>query len=73
MRALILLSLMCLSCGPRLATIPAADLEAPGTTEAPFDTLAAWRKYPGQPKNRQVRGYYRKDSTYVKGYVRSGK
>jgi hypothetical protein len=35
-----------------------------------FDTLAAYRKYPGI-KNVEVKGYIKKDSTVVKPYKRS--
>lgn len=38
-----------------------------------FDTLAAFRKMPGEPKTVYVEGYYRKDSTYVAPHYRSEK
>ena len=40
-------------------------------TMEPFDTLAAYRKMPGQAKSVDVRGYYRKDSTYVAPHKRT--
>jgi len=74
MRTLIIITLLCLSCGtPGARLTPAEAANDTGVTEGPFDTLAAWRKYPGQPKTRHVRGYYRKDSTYVKEHLRSGR
>jgi hypothetical protein len=52
---------------------PAQVANTTGTTQAPLDTLAAYRKMPGQPKTVWVNGYYRQDSTFIKGHYRSGR
>jgi len=74
MKRLLFLSLLVFAlcgCSGSAIKIPTAQLDAPGTTEAPLDTLAAYRKKPGGKKTVQVRGFYRTDSTYVKAHRRT--
>lgn len=69
---LTLFAILLLSCAPKGIRLTQAQLEdTAGVTHAPFDTLTAYRKMPGSPRNVTVQGYYRKDSTFVPAHTRS--
>jgi len=64
------------SCAAPGVTLSPAQLSAPSAALAPLDTLAAYRKAPGQPKTEYVAGHWRHtmhgtDSVYVNPYYRS--
>jgi len=66
-----------LSCATSVTLSPERLTER-STAVGSFDTLAAYRKYPGQPKTKAVAGHWRRtmhgtDSVYVKEYYRSVK
>jgi hypothetical protein len=70
-----LLLLITLSCATGVTLSP-ERLAEPSAATGPFDTLAAYRKAPGQPKTKYVQGHWRHtmhgtDSVYVKEYYRS--
>jgi len=70
----LLLSLT-LSCATSVTLSP-ARLAEPSAAVGTFDTLAAYRKAPGQPKTEYVQGHWRHtahrtDSVYVNPYYRS--
>lgn len=69
----LLLCLILASCAKRdyVRLSPAQMQNDTLYTTAPMDTLAAYRKRPGKPKTVQVKGYYKKDSTYVKPHART--
>lgn len=69
---LIFLLLFLLSCAPgNTVRLTQARLQEPGGTTQPLDTLAAYRKHPGQPKSVHVKEYTRQDGTVVRGHDRS--
>jgi hypothetical protein len=67
-----LLSLLILGCAPgNTVRLSESTLKQEGGTAEPLDTLAAFRKRPGQPKTVKVKAYTRKDGTKVREYKRT--
>ena len=64
-----LLLLLIVSCGSHHLTDSQISNDSPQYET--FDTLAAYRKMPGQSKDVSVKGYVRKDGDSVKPYKRS--
>jgi hypothetical protein len=56
---------------PKAHYITQAQLRDTTYVAGTFDTLAAYRKAPGAPKTVYVKGYFKKDSTYVAPHNRS--
>jgi len=71
----LLLSLLLLSCssGPRQGYITAAQQQDTTAVAGKLDTLAAYRKAPGQAKTVKVKAYTKKDGTTVKEHYRTPK
>lgn len=70
----LLLTLFIISCaGPQQGYITAAQMQDTTAQHGTFDTLAAYRKYPGAPKNTKVKAYTRKDGRHVQEHYRSAK
>ncbi len=69
------IALLLLSCstGPRQGHITATQLKDTTAIAGTFDTLAAYRKMPGQPKTVIVKEYLKKDGTHVKAHTRTPK
>lgn len=66
------LLLLFFSCAPgNTVRLTPAQLAQEGSTTQPLDTLAAYRKHPGQPKTVPVKEYTRQDGTVVKEHYRS--
>jgi len=71
----LLLFLLLLSCssGHRQGYITATQVQDSTFVAGPLDTLAAYRKRPGQPRTIKVKAYTKKDGTTVKEHYRTPK
>jgi len=72
---LTLLILLLLSCssGPRQGYITTTQAQDTAFVAGPLDTLAAYRKMPGNPKTVKVKAYTKKDGSTVKEHYRTPK
>lgn len=74
MKSLLLLLLFTLlSCAPRGHYLTTAQVRDTTAQAGTFDTLSAYRKAPGAPRNVKVKAYTKKDGTVVKEHYRSAK
>jgi hypothetical protein len=70
---LFLLFITLLSCAPRGHYLTTAQVRDTTAQAGTFDTLSAYRKAPGAPRNIKVHAYTKKDGTVVKEHYRSAK